>query len=240
MLVLFLLGQNYFDRVVGSLSGGEKSRLILATLFLARCNFLVLDEPTNHLDLESREALVEALASFDGTLLMVAHDRHLLNEAADQIWALSPAGFEVFQYGFEEYNEARKRLRQNENAQALEQRRTEASRITGLSREDLKRRKRDQAEARKVLYRTMKPLQEAYEALEKELETVFAAQGETESLLADPEVYADSSRATGLLKDFHALQKKSEDLIEKLALAEEALAPYEAQKAALLEGDDEG
>ena len=240
VLGLFLLGQNYFERGVSSLSGGEKSRLILATLFLARCNFLVLDEPTNHLDLESREALVEALASFEGTLLMVAHDRHLLSEAADQIWALSPSGFTVYEYGFDEYAEARKKLRQQENAQVLEQRRTEASRITGLSREDLKKRKREQAEARKALYRTMKPLQDAYEALEAELEAVFAAQGKTEAMLADPEVYADSSKATELLKDFHALQKKSEDLLEKLASAEAALAPFEAQKAALLEGDEEG
>ena len=80
VLGLFLLGQNYFDRQVSSLSGGERSRLVLASLFLARANFLVLDEPTNHLDLESREALVEALNAFDGTLLMVAHDRYLLSE----------------------------------------------------------------------------------------------------------------------------------------------------------------
>ena len=72
VLGLFLLGQNYFDRQVSSLSGGERSRLVLASLFLARANFLVLDEPTNHLDLESREALVEALNAFDGTLLMLS------------------------------------------------------------------------------------------------------------------------------------------------------------------------
>ena len=61
VLGLFLLGQEYFDRQVSALSGGEKSRLVLASLFLKRCNFLLLDEPTNHLDLESREALVLAL-----------------------------------------------------------------------------------------------------------------------------------------------------------------------------------
>ena len=77
VLGLFLLGQEYFDRQVSALSGGEKSRLFLASLFLKRCNFLLLDEPTNHLDLESREALVLALHKFTGTLLMVAHDRWL-------------------------------------------------------------------------------------------------------------------------------------------------------------------
>ena len=70
VLGLFMLGQDYFERQVSALSGGEKSRLVLATLFLKRCNFLLLDEPTNHLDLESREALVSALQKFNGTLLM--------------------------------------------------------------------------------------------------------------------------------------------------------------------------
>jgi ATP-binding cassette subfamily F protein 3 len=235
VLGLFLLGQKYFERNVGSLSGGEKSRLILASLFLARCNFLVLDEPTNHLDLESREALVEALSAFEGTLLMVAHDRYLLSEAADQIWTLSPTGFEVFENGYEEYAEARRKARLQESALLAEIRRSEASRTSGLSREDVKRKKREQAEARKALYKTMKPLQEAYAKLESEMDAVFAAQAETEKLLADPDVYADSARATELLKQFHSLQKQGEDLLEKLAAAEAALAPYEAQKSALEE-----
>lgn len=238
VLGLFLLGQNYFERSVGNLSGGEKSRLILATLFLARCNFLVLDEPTNHLDLESREALVEALSSFEGTLLMVAHDRYLLGEAADQIWALSHEGFTVYENGFEEYAQARKAFRLEESARANELRRSEACRTTGLSREDLKRRKREQAEARKALYRAMKPLQDEYARLESALESVFAQQGKTEALLADPDVYADSANATALLREFSELQKKSEDLLEKLAEAEAALAPFEARKAALADDDE--
>ena len=238
VLGLFLLGQGYFERSVSSLSGGEKSRLMLSTLFLARCNFLVLDEPTNHLDLESREALVEALAAFEGTLLMVAHDRHLLSEAADQIWALSETGFTVHENGFEDYAEARRKARQAENALALEQRRGEIKRTTGLSREDIKRQKRERAETRNALYRTMRPLQDAYAALEKELGIVLETQSATEALLADPDVYADSGRATELLKEFHALQHKGDTLLEKLAEAEEALAPYEAQKAALLDDEE--
>ena len=239
VLGLFMLGQNYFERGVGSLSGGEKSRLILATLFLARCNFLVLDEPTNHLALESREALIEALAAFEGTLLMVAHDRHLLSEAADQIWALSAKGFTQYERGFEEYAESRRQERQRENAAALEARRAEASRLSGLTREDVKRRKREQAEKRKALYKAMKPLQERYAALEVELEAVFAGQAEAEALLADPGVYADAARATILLKDFHSLQTRGEELLEEMAVAEAELAPYEAQKAALQDDETE-
>ncbi|MCQ2444625.1 MAG: ATP-binding cassette domain-containing protein, partial [Mailhella sp.] len=111
VLGLFMLGTGFFDREIASLSGGERSRLALALLFLRRCNFLVLDEPTNHLDLESREALVEALSEFDGTLLVVAHDRHLLTEAVDEIWAVSEEGIAVYEEGFAQYDAARRAAR---------------------------------------------------------------------------------------------------------------------------------
>ena len=113
-----------------------------------------------------------------------------------------------------------------------------ASRSSGLSRDDLKKLKREQAEARKVLYREMKPLQEAYARLEKELEAALNAQTAVEALLADPDVYNDSAKATALLKDFHACQTKSETLLEKLGQAEAALAPYEERKAALADDDE--
>ncbi len=233
VLGLFLLGRNYFERTVESLSGGEKSRLMLATLFLSRSNFLILDEPTNHLDLESREALVEALSEFSGTLFMVAHDRHLLTEAADQIWELTPKGFTLYENGFDEYAEARRAVRSQANAEALAAKKGEVKRTVGLSREEMKQQKRDQAEARRVLYKAMKPLQEKYAALEKELEQTLTEQTGVEATLADPEVYADGAKATELLKRFHALQARSDVLLEQLGEAEAALAPYEEQKLAL-------
>ena len=237
VLGLFMLGHNYFDRSIAGLSGGEKSRLILATLFLSRSNFLVLDEPTNHLDLESREALIEALASFEGTLLMVAHDRHLLTEAADQIWSLGPCGFSVYLHGFDDYNHARKALSSTASAEAAEQKRNETSRTTGLSRDDIKRIKREQAEARKALYKEMKPFQERYAELEQRLEATLNAQSELEALLANQEVYADSARATSLLKDFHETQSKADTLLEQLEQAEAQLAVFEERKAALTDTD---
>ncbi len=233
VLGLFLLGRNYFERTVETLSGGEKSRLMLATLFLSRSNFLILDEPTNHLDLESREALVEALGEFSGTLFMVAHDRHLLTEAADQIWELTPKGFTIYENGFDEYAEARRAVRSQANAEALAAKKGEVKRTVGLSREEMKQQKRDQAEARRVLYKAMKPLQEQYAALEKELEQTLTEQTGVEATLADPEVYADGAKATELLKRFHTLQARSDVLLEQLGEAEAALAPYEEQKLAL-------
>lgn len=237
VLGLFLLGQGFFDRIVGSLSGGEKSRLILSSLFLARCNFLILDEPTNHLDLESREALVEALGAFPGTVLMVAHDRRLLAEAAEEVWLLDKGNFVVFDRGYEQYAEARKAaaLEGGTSLQAPAASDAGEAVKSSLSRDEQRRLKREQAESRNALYKKMKPLQTRYAELEKDLESVLEQLGQSESLLADPDVYADSARTTELLKKFHALQAKSESVMEKMANLEARLAVFEERRAALAE-----
>ncbi len=227
VLGLFMLGQAYFDRQVATLSGGEKSRLTLATLFLARCNFLVLDEPTNHLDLESREALVEALEHFPGTLLMVAHDRGLLARVAEQVWELGTEGFTVFERGYEQWDEARKQRRilweaEKDTSGSLSG--------TGVSREEQKRIKRVQAELRNALHRELKPRQEAYARQEIELEKLLAEQAAIETELADPAIYADSHGSTALLQRFHEVQTRSEALMEAMSLLEQEMADIEARK----------
>ena len=228
VLGLFMLGQGYFDRMVSTLSGGERSRLVLASLFLSRSNFLVLDEPTNHLDLESREALVEALDSFDGTLLMVAHDRYLLSEVADEAWAVSDEGLTVYEEGFAQYDAARRGA-----LAAVSATRTSESTSPQLNREELKRLKREQAEQRNALYKILRPRQEAYAKLEAELERVLTEQGTLEARLADPEVYADGPLASDLLKRFSQIKDEGERLLENMAALEEEIADLEARRAAL-------
>ncbi len=243
VLGLFMLGQGYFDRDIDTLSGGERSRLALALLFLRRCNFLVLDEPTNHLDLESRDALIGALAAFDGTLLVVAHDRHLLAEAVDEIWEVNDKGITVYEGGFAEYDAARKAAKaaakQAAAPAAPAQPDGKLPAGTGLSRDDLKKLKREQAEQRNALYKLLKPLQAKYEKQEKVLEEVLTRHDEVEQLLADPAVYADGAKATELLKEFHELQDRSERELETLGELEAEIAELEAKRAALsLDGGD--
>lgn len=229
VLGLFLLGQEYFDRQVSGLSGGERSRLALAVLFLARCNFLVLDEPTNHLDLESREALIEALENFDGTLLIVAHDRHLLASCVDEIWEVTKEGLIIYENGFEEYEEARQKEKQKSKIHAADSENQAPEIIkTSLSREEQKRIKREQAEQRNQLSRMLKPLQEQYEKLEKQMEATLQKQTEMEELLASQEIYADGQKASQMLKDFHAVQIQAEQELD-------ALSELEAQINALKE-----
>ena len=92
-------------KAVGSLSGGEGARLVFSKLSVLKPNVLVLDEPTNHLDLEAIEALVAALKEYDGTLILVSHDRWFVSELADRIVEISPAGIEDYRGTYDEYIE---------------------------------------------------------------------------------------------------------------------------------------
>ena len=217
VLGLFLLGENYFDRQITMLSGGEKCRLVLASLFLRRCNFLLLDEPTNHLDLESREALLKALKNYNGTLLMVAHDRWLLQETQAEAWELTPTGLTVY----ESYQSYEAKRHEPQEATCNESSTDHLLPVNQLSREAQKKQKREEAERRNALHRKLKPLRTAYERCENELNDTLALQSQVEEELVDPEVYADQKRSSELLKRFEECKEKSEKLLEKLQMLED-------------------
>ena len=115
------LGQFNFSgdmvkQTVGSMSGGEKARLVLCMLVWQRPNLLLLDEPTNHLDLATREALSVALNEFEGTVMLVSHDRALLRAVCDEFWMVSRGGISPFDGDLDDYQryllEESKRLRE--------------------------------------------------------------------------------------------------------------------------------
>ena len=103
VLARFMFGHNDLDKRVGDLSGGERNRLQLARLSIHQPDFLILDEPTNHLDIPACEAIEDALADFEGTLLVVSHDRYFLDKVADQVIEVVDRGFEPFSGNFSEY-----------------------------------------------------------------------------------------------------------------------------------------
>ncbi len=103
----FLFTGDDVFRPVSTLSGGERGRVALAKLALSGANFLLLDEPTNHLDIESQEILQNVLADFDGTVLLVSHDRYLIDALATQIWAAEPGKLTVFNGSYHEFAAAR-------------------------------------------------------------------------------------------------------------------------------------
>jgi ATP-binding cassette subfamily F protein 3 len=99
----FNFGGDMVHQTVGTLSGGERARLVLATIVWQRPNLLLLDEPTNHLDLATREALSIALNEFEGTVMLVSHDRALLREVCDEFWLVAQAGVQPFDGDLDDY-----------------------------------------------------------------------------------------------------------------------------------------
>ncbi len=111
-LAAFLFTGDDVFRPVSTLSGGERGRLALAKLALDGANFLMMDEPTNHLDISSQEILQDVLSAFDGTILLVSHDRYLIDALATQIWDVQPGGMTVFEGPYQEYLAARQAARE--------------------------------------------------------------------------------------------------------------------------------
>jgi len=248
VLGLFLLGEPYFERPVAALSGGEKSRLVMASLFLGRANLLILDEPTNHLDLESREGLVAALKDFEGTLFMVAHDRYLMGEVAEEIWVLGPEGLEQHHEGFEDYDakrraaliEARQGARQGARREAKKQ---DCAPVSAPGAEEdqgskrlSKEEKRKLAEQRNALSRALKPLRDEYAKCEKDLERVLLEQGELEAKMNDPATYESAGEALAVNNQYREVSEWAEKLMERMGVLEEKMAGIQTEMGFCLEG----
>jgi ATP-binding cassette subfamily F protein 3 len=166
---------------VGTLSGGEKARLVLAMLVWQRPNLLLLDEPTNHLDLDTREALSMALNEFEGTVMLVSHDRALLREVCDEFWLVAGGGVRPFDGDLDDYQ---RWLLDNakEQARALRDTDEAASAVPagGNRRED----RRAAAQARQQKAEQVKPLKKELTRIDHRLGILFAERETIESKFA--------------------------------------------------------
>jgi ATP-binding cassette subfamily F protein 3 len=168
---------------VGNFSGGEKARLTLALIVRQKPNLLLLDEPTNHLDIEMREALTEALQDYDGALVVVAHDRHLLRATTDALWIVVDGKVAPFDGDLDDYRDW-----------VLNRRRAEAAEAPRA--DDRKARKREEAQARQRLSDVRKPLLARQAALESEMEALAAQREALDAWLASEAAYAEDARDT--------------------------------------------
>jgi ATP-binding cassette subfamily F protein 3 len=159
---------------VGLLSGGERGRLALALLALEGANFLLLDEPTNHLDIPAQEVLQEVLERFDGTILLVSHDRYLIDRLATQIWELRNGGLHVFPGSYAPYLAAREqaaeRAKQAAAAQRAESRRDQGD--DRRSKNETRKRERALAQTENEIHR----LEAQLAQLEADLQAASQAQ----------------------------------------------------------------
>jgi ATP-binding cassette subfamily F protein 3 len=203
-------------------SGGEKARLVLALLVWQAPNLLLLDEPTNHLDLEMRHALTMALQGFEGAVITVSHDRHLLNSTVERYELVAEGGVREFDGDLDDY---RRWLDQRRLAATKET--TETPTPENERPADRKAARREAAERRKAL----KPLQNRVNQLMKSIEARNESLTEIEQALADPTLYEtdDTRRMTELQKEQSVLRKEIEELESDWMAAEEELETARAQ-----------
>ena len=175
---------------VKTFSGGEKARLVLALIVWQRPNLLLLDEPTNHLDLDMRQALTEALIDFEGAIVVVSHDRHLLRSTTDEFYLVHDQLVEPFNGDLEDYQ---KWLNNDQKDNKKPETEIITPPIENLSAQEKKELKRKEAEFRAQ----MQPLKKALQQTENRIEQIRSSLDAVEQQLVDPQLY-DSQNKTKL------------------------------------------
>ena len=213
-------------QTVGSMSGGEKARLVLAMIVWQRPNLLLLDEPTNHLDLATREALAMAINDFDGTVMLVSHDRHLLRAVCDDFWMVGRGVVGPFDGDLDDYTryllEESKRLREearlNDQAQIAERSSSEAA----IPQIDQREARKQAAAARQQLSEKTKPLKKELEQVDRKMAVLSAEKSALEEKLSTPLPPAEIAEAGKRLKavgdELDTLEERWLELSEQIEM----------------------
>jgi ATP-binding cassette subfamily F protein 3 len=210
------------DSKVGTLSGGEKARLLFALMTREAPHILILDEPTNHLDIDSRQALISALNAFDGAVILISHDTHLVEMVADRLWRVHDGKCQPFNDDLKEY----RRL-------LLEERRAANREANGIDKtddrptNDRRQERKNKAERRTLLAPAKKRVQDA----EKLLEKLNAQHEKLETALADPALYEGdkADKVITLQKEMGTVSQRITDVEADWMQAMEMLEQAEAE-----------
>lgn len=199
ILASFLFTAKDIDKKVSQLSGGQRARLTLTVLSMEHDNFLLMDEPTNHLDIEAKEVLEKALASYDGTLLFVSHDRYFINQLANKIVAVRDGHAKIYEGNYSYYLDEKAKQAQAEAEKAPAAPQPIKANDSKLSYQEQK--KRD-SEKRK--------LQRLVDQAEQQLAELEAKEADIQQQMADPAIAADFSKLGPLQEDLTAVQEELE------------------------------
>ena len=220
---------------IRSFSGGEKARVALAIIAWQKPNLLLLDEPTNHLDLEMRQALTMALQNFDGAIVVVSHDRHLLRNTVDQFWLVSDGAVQEYEGDLEDYErwlaERRKDDDEPPKREVVEQAAENKVAVgaTALTADERKARKRQEAELRQKL----SPWRKKQGNLEARMEQLQQELAGVEQQLSDPAIYDDSAKVKlkELLAQQTGLKRELDDVEAEWLEVSETVENLEAELA---------
>lgn len=209
-------GDDVFKEI-GSLSGGQKARLVLLKLVLDGANCLVLDEPTNHLDIMAREAVEAALTAFDGTVLVVSHDRYFINEVADRIWEIEDGQLKDYKGNYDFY------LAEKQKAAAAV-----AEAMAASVQENVKQKADNKAQLQPVKAADKKQRYSPEEAarllpkVELSIREQEAMMKLLEVQMADPANHEDPAHSAAMAAEHDAYEQKIAELMEKWELLMEA------------------
>lgn len=207
ILGAFLFGGEAIDKKVSVLSGGERTRLALVLLLLEPVNFLILDEPTNHLDIRSKDILKQALAEFEGTVLLVSHDRDFLDGLVDVVYEFNNKNINVHFDGIYSFLE-KKRMENLDELNIIEQK----SKTNSESVVEEKSNSKILFEQQKELNRELRKINKQISKFEKTIEELEMKAEEINMLLQNPEKAEDLDE---LFKNFESINKEIETVMEK-------------------------
>lgn len=225
LLGCFLFSGDDVEKKIRVLSGGEKARVALAKVIAGKANFLLLDEPTNHLDIHSVELLSEALNKYEGSYILVSHDRYFVSKTANKIWEIVDHEIKEFKGGYEEYVQWKERMVKTKvqslksNVESKPTSIVEQAPALNVKPETLNNANREQ---QKELQR----LQKQFSKTESYLNELNQQKANIEADLANPEYYSDKKKFIELEERYKAVQQKItaankeyELLFEKIMLA---------------------
>lgn len=205
---------DFAEAKVAPMSGGEKARLALALIAWKKPNLLVLDEPTNHLDMETREALTMALSTYEGTVLLVSHDRHLLRAVTDELWLVHEGRKEVFEGDLDDYAKIVLDHRRVTAAEARAEHQADKAARNEAQPVNNKEARRLAAQERARIAELRKPLKKELEKVEREMNALSEKLKALDTQLADPAFYngADQGKVAQTLREHGELAPKVEAL----------------------------
>ena len=223
LLGAFLFRGEDVDKKVSVLSGGEKSRLALAKMIAQPANCMLLDEPTNHLDMSSQEVLQEAMAQYDGFVLVVSHNRYFLDSFVNKVVEVKDHKVSVFEGNVSDY------LLKIEKEQAAALEKTGPSKVEqkkkGGKAQQLSRKEQRQLEAkeRKERNKTLGPLKKQVSEAEKKVEKLEKIKSQLEEKMADPDLYQDQDAWAAASKEYEDTSRCLTRWYEKWEVAQEKL-----------------
>ncbi len=206
LLGCFLFGGDDVDKRIKVLSGGEKARVALTKTIISKANFLMLDEPTNHLDMVTVELLAEALTKYDGSIILVSHDRYFISKTANKIWEIEDEKIVEFKGNYTEWVEWKERMAKQKAAHP------EATKVAASKPSTVAEKKpavtEQNAETKsgpidKELQKQIQKLQKAIAQLEHNIEVLNKEKVAIELQMADPSIYSDVSKFQSIEKSYH-------------------------------------